>query len=76
MTNEEMVAEIQSGKNVKQNMEQLYFNVKRLIYSIAKQYAAYCDTDSCSCGYCCGHGKQRNQSSSKNLGKLHDKKLL
>lgn len=45
MTNEEMVAEIQLGKNVKQNMEQLYFNLKKLIYSIAKQYDNYCDIE-------------------------------
>ena len=40
-----MVAEIQAGRNVKQNMEQLYYNVKGLIYSIAKQYIGYCDIE-------------------------------
>lgn len=45
MTNEEIVAEIQAGRNEKENMEQLYFNVKGLIYSIAKQYAGYCDIE-------------------------------
>lgn len=40
-----MVAEIQAGRDVKQNMEQLYYNVKGLIYSIAKQYAGYCDIE-------------------------------
>lgn len=45
MTNEEMVAEIQAGRNVKQNMEWLYYNVKGLIYSIAKQYSGSCDIE-------------------------------
>lgn len=45
MTNEEMVAEIQAGRNVKQNMEQIYYNVKGLIYSIAKQYSDSCDIE-------------------------------
>lgn len=45
MTNEEMVAEIQAGRNEKQNMERIYYNVKGLIYSIAKQYAGHCDIE-------------------------------
>lgn len=45
MSNEELVSEIQQGVNVKNNMEQLYTQNKRLIYSIIKRYRYACQSD-------------------------------
>jgi RNA polymerase sigma factor (sigma-70 family) len=45
MTNEELVAEIQQGKNVMDNMQQLYFQNKPLIHQTVKPYVSYADID-------------------------------
>lgn len=45
MNNEELVNNIQNGIEPTKNMELLYLNNKGFIYSIAKRYSSYCDTD-------------------------------
>lgn len=45
MTNEELVAEIQQGINVKDNMQQLYVQNKPLIAKFVKPYAEYAEYD-------------------------------
>lgn len=45
MTNEELVAEIQQGKNVMDNMQQLYLQNKPLIHQTVKPYVSYADID-------------------------------
>ncbi len=45
MTNEELVAEIQQGINVKDNMQQLYMQNKPLISKFVKTYSEYVEYD-------------------------------
>ncbi len=45
MTNEELVSEIQQGKNIMDNMQQLYLQNKPLISQTVKLYVSYADID-------------------------------
>lgn len=45
MTNEEIVQEIQAGKNVKVNLGKLYEQNRGLIAKAARPYCAYCEMD-------------------------------
>ena len=45
MTNEELVADIQQGINVKDNMQQLYMQNKPLIAKFVKPYSEYAEYD-------------------------------
>ena len=45
MENEELVLQIQAGKNKQQNMEQLYTQNRPFIYCIATNYSSYADIE-------------------------------
>lgn len=45
MANEELVRMIQSGVDVKKNMEVLYTSNRALIYKTARKYTGFCDLD-------------------------------